>query len=95
MTMADKEEHWTMDRRVPVALIVTILIQAAGVIWFARGISSDVEAIKVRQDRQDALIEAMRTTAGVQAVQLGRIEENTRATQAAVERLLRQVEDDR
>jgi len=89
--MAD--EPWHLDKRVPVALILTLLMQSALAVWWASSLSADVTTLQQRQDKQESMIENMRTTAGAQAVQLGRIEENTRATAAAVERLLRQLED--
>lgn len=90
--MTGQTEPWHLDKRVPVALILTLFVQTAAAVWWLAGLSADVEAMKIRQDRQDAQIEATRATAGAQAVQLGRIEENTRATQAAVERLLLRME---
>jgi Tfp pilus assembly protein PilO len=86
-------EPWHLDKRVPVALILALCVQTGTAIWWAAGLSADVAVMQARQDRQETAIEATRTTANQQAVQLGRIEENTRATQAAVERLLRQMED--
>ena len=91
--MAD--EPWHLDKRVPVALIITLLLQSALAVWWASSLSADVSTLQSRQDKQESMIENMRTTAGAQAVQLGRIEENTRATAAAVERLLRQLEGTR
>lgn len=32
--MAEGGEHWTVDKRVPVAIIFAILVQSAGVVWF-------------------------------------------------------------
>lgn len=37
---------WHLDRRVPLALIVTIIIQTAGVFWWAANITSRVEALE-------------------------------------------------
>jgi Tfp pilus assembly protein PilO len=84
------EEPWHLDRRVPVAMIIAILVQTFGIVWWAATIGAEVEQLKSNDARQDSRIEAIQSIAGNQAVQLGRIEENTRATQAAVERLLQQ-----
>lgn len=89
------DEPWHMDKRVPVALILTIILQTVGIVWWASSITADVANLKTSDQRQDSRIETVQAIAGAQAVQLGRIEENTRATQAAVERLLRQMEDGR
>jgi Tfp pilus assembly protein PilO len=84
------DEPWHFDRRIPIALILTLVMQSGLGVWWASSLSNDVTTMKSRQDKQENMIEGMRTTASQQAVQLGRIEENTRATAAAVERLLRQ-----
>lgn len=90
--MTTDNEPWHLDRRVPVALILTILAQTAGIIWWASGISADVETMKVRQDRHEVRIERTEATANAQAVQLGRIEEYTRATQQDVARIIQNLE---
>lgn len=90
--MTGREEPWHLDKRVPVALIATLFLQFGAGVWWASGTDRDLQQIKADIARQDRLIEAARETAGLQAIQLGRIEENTRATQEAVERLLRQME---
>lgn len=33
--MADECAHWTVDRKVPLALIITLIVQTGGVIWWA------------------------------------------------------------
>lgn len=86
------DEPWHFDKRIPLALIITLMMQSGLGVWWASSISTDVTTLKSRQDRQESLIETIRQTAGTQAVQLGRIEENTRATADAVARLLRQSE---
>ena len=41
-------QHWTLDRRVPVAVIFALLAQTFGVIWWAAGITSRVETLELR-----------------------------------------------
>ncbi len=40
--------HWHLDRRVPVALIATLVLQTIGVVWWAATISARVDAIERR-----------------------------------------------
>ena len=35
-------EPWHLDKRVPLALILTIVLQTAGVVWWAAGIAAQV-----------------------------------------------------
>jgi hypothetical protein len=86
------DEPWHLDKRVPVALIVTVLSQFALTIWLIAAMSSDIESLKASDTRQDMQIEAMRDAAQQMAVQLGRIEEISLNTQKAVEGLARQLE---
>lgn len=46
------ETHWTVDKRVPLALILTIIVQTVGVVWFAAALWQQVQA-------QGARIEAI------------------------------------
>jgi len=42
----DYERAWHLDKKVPIALIVTIAIQTAGIIWFAAGLFYRVDALE-------------------------------------------------
>lgn len=42
--VVDDRLHWSIDRRVPLGLIVTMTLQIAGMIWWARGMQADVDA---------------------------------------------------
>lgn len=49
----DEDRHWHLDRRVPIALIMTIVIQTAGMVWWASNLSTRVEQL----ERQHAAIQ--------------------------------------
>lgn len=34
----DERPHWTLDRRVPITLIVGLVVQTAGMVWYLRGL---------------------------------------------------------
>ena len=42
----DTEREWHLDKRVPIALILAILVQTATVIWWARGLDARVSALE-------------------------------------------------
>jgi hypothetical protein len=53
---AQQEDHWTLDKRIPLALIATMMLQFATVVWFVRGLDSrleQLEAFKVRTETID------------------------------------------
>lgn len=39
-------ESWHLDKRVPLALIITIFLQTSGVFWWASGINTRVENLE-------------------------------------------------
>lgn len=88
----DVSESWHLDKRVPVALITTILTQFALTIWLASAMASDISSLKLNDARQDTTIETLRTAANAQAVQLGRIEEISLSTQRSVDAIARRLE---
>ncbi len=90
--MSENPEPWHLDRKIPIGIIVVMLTQLVGGAMILSEMRSEISSNSRDIIRLDAQVEVIRTTAGEQAVQLGRIEENTRATQAAVERLLGKIE---
>ena len=48
--MADRHDdrHWHLDKRVPVALIITITMQTVGIVWWAASLSARVDALEAR-----------------------------------------------
>jgi hypothetical protein len=38
--------HWEISRSVPVAVIVTILLQVASTLWWAKGVSASIEGLE-------------------------------------------------
>lgn len=46
---AGSQVHWTRDKRVPLALIVTIIGQTVGIVWFAAGLFYRVDALEKNQ----------------------------------------------
>jgi hypothetical protein len=87
-----KEDPWHTTPKVSITIIITLLAQLTGGIWAFATLTNDVNSMKHRIARQDEIIEATRATMNVQAIQLGRIEEYTRATQQSVERILVRLE---
>ena len=54
------ENQWHLDKRVPIAMILTIFIQTAGIIWWAAGIQAQVSAntreIQEQSDTKERLV---------------------------------------
>lgn len=47
MSAADTEfRNWTVDKRIPIALVLTIAIQTAGAVWWVSSINSRVVSLE-------------------------------------------------
>ena len=91
--MADRQDdrHWHLDRRVPVALIVTIVMQTIGIVWWAASISARVDVLEARlRDTRHNQNRIVRLEANQNAVyqRLDRIEAASRRIEAKLDRLL-------
>ena len=51
------DEHWHLDKRVPLALIFAIFIQTAGAFWWASDISRRVATLEHNQMNTPLLVE--------------------------------------
>ena len=98
-----QEEHWHLDRRVPIALIFAMIVQFIGLVsggvWFAGKLDSKIDAVDARVtvvDRDMARLtrqlEAMADASQVQAIQLGRIEEQISGLRSDFSRLVTALE---
>jgi len=77
----DDETKWHLDKRVPLALIILILVQTGSAIWWAAAVSGSISAIEKRVDfldevnrRQYDLMSADRSANLQTAKQLARLE---------------------
>jgi TolA-binding protein len=85
-------DDWHLDKRVPITLILALLAQTAGMVWWAASISGRVDVnsrdIQVAQTE----MQIMRAAAQTQAVQLGRIEEQITGLRGDISRLTTAIE---
>lgn len=44
--MSESKECWHLDKRVPIALIVTLFLQTASIVWWASSLSERVTALE-------------------------------------------------
>jgi len=75
--MAERE-HWSFDKRIPVAIVVTIVIQTLGVVWAASALWSQVQA----QEQRLNAIEAQKVES-----RLSRLEEAMLGVKAQLDRM--------
>ncbi len=66
MNPQNDDARWHLDKRVPIALIATAIVQLVAAVWFVAGIKQDVEILKVAgqvQRERDALQDTTSLTA--------------------------------
>lgn len=95
------EQEWHLDKRVPIALILALVLQVAAAVYWASKMESRIEANTARIEIVDRdLSRVGRQIAGVteaantQAVQMGRIEEQISGLRGDIERLVAVLERD-
>lgn len=71
------EKHWTVDRKVPIALIAAVLGQTGGAFWFASAMNQRVAALEEKQNLATA-------SAPVQSDRLTRVETKVETIQRDV-----------
>jgi hypothetical protein len=86
------ESRWQVDKRVPVALVVTLFVQTAGAVWWASALDRRVFEV----ERRVLVLETAQTSANDAARQvnvvLARLEERLAAQTRTLERLERLAE---
>lgn len=87
MSASTSQEAWHLDKRVPIALIVTVIIQTGGMVWWAASMQSTVA-------QQGEAIAELRRTETARAVEdrriseaLARLDERMRAQTEILQRI--------
>lgn len=75
MASQNQPDSWHLDRRVPLALIFTLLLQIFSFGWIASEMNSDIGVNRKDIDRAVVQLERLQVESNQQAIQLGRIEE--------------------
>lgn len=83
-------DHWTLDKEVPVAIILTLFLQIVGFSWYAAKLDSRVEEQAARLAKTEAQILVIDRDARDFGVRMARIEEKTGTMLSILERLERQ-----
>lgn len=82
-------DHWSLDRKVPVAIVITLVLQIVGFAWYAAKLDARVEEQAQRLAKTEAQILVIDRDARDFGVRMARIEEKTGAMLNILERLER------
>ena len=80
-----KQESWHMSKSVPATFILAIAVQTVGLVWYMSTLDATVETNAREIARHEIRINEVEKTAQLQAVMLGRIDENIKAIRDAVD----------
>ena len=83
-------ESWHLSKSVPVTLIIAIVLQTISLVWYVSSLDSAVKNNARDLVRQETRINTLEKTVQMQAVSLGRIDENIKAIRNLVERMAEQ-----
>lgn len=89
--MTQEKDHWSVDKRIPLALILTLIAQSAGAIWWAAGINQRVVSLEKTEAKAEIVVKANVAAIHSLEIQMGRqgarIEEILRIVQGIDRRL--------
>ncbi|MDX1489719.1 MAG: hypothetical protein R3332_00380 [Pseudohongiellaceae bacterium] len=85
-------ESWHLSKSVPISLILALLIQAAAVVWHGSQWTAAIHQNREDIDQLSQDFVSVAKDSQSQAVQLARIEENTRFLAERFAELVRQLE---
>ena len=57
--MSEDRRGWHVGKEIPLAMLVALLLQTAGVVWWASGVSRDVQELIRRIAIQELKVETM------------------------------------
>lgn len=82
-----QESGWSVEKKIPVALILTMVFQTAGALWWAASISAFVESNQRRISVLEQSIDGIAKDAGASRERLVRVEEKITAQTTTLNRI--------
>lgn len=78
-------ENWHLSKSVPITVIMTIVMQSFGLVWYVSTLDASVSTNAREIARHEVRIMEIEKTSQLQAVMLGRIDENIKAIRMVIE----------
>ena len=92
---APQRESWHLDKKVPIAMMIAILVQTGGMIWWASGIDEKIKAHTTALVDQVQRIMKLEDARLASAERLSKIETLATSIADSVSRIERKVDADR
>ena len=81
------QDSWHLSKSVPATFILAIVIQTVGLVWYMSSLDANVTTNAREIARHEIRINEIEKTSQLQAVMLGRIDENIKAIRDAVDKM--------
>lgn len=88
MTKPDVDREWHLDKKVPIALIATLLLQTGGLVWWARGLDARVAALEKGDENRMGQVSQLTNI----AVDIAALKEKAQTTKDDISDIKRSVE---
>lgn len=89
-----QSDSWHLDKRVPLALIMTSLLQIMSIVWIASQMNADIKVNRDNINRLETNYSELQRASNAQAVQLGRIEEGISGMRRDMQSVLEVIRND-
>ena len=84
------QESWHLSKSVPATFVLAIAVQTVGLVWYMSTLDATVTTNAREIARHEIRINEVEKTAQLQAIMLGRIDENIKAIRDAVDYMQKQ-----
>ena len=80
-------QEWHISKSIPATFVLAIVVQTIGLVWYMSSLDANVTSNAREIARHEIRINEIEKTAQLQAVMLGRIDENIKAIRDAVDKM--------
>ena len=80
-------DGWHLSKSIPLTFVLAIVVQTIGLVWYMSSLDANVTSNAREIARHEIRINEIEKTAQLQAVMLGRIDENIKAIRDAVDKM--------
>lgn len=81
-----KDQPWHLNKSIPLTFILAIIGQTIALVWFVASLNSDIQTNTREIVRHETRLIALEGIVQVQAVTMGRMDENIKAIRDMMER---------
>ncbi|MDB4486554.1 hypothetical protein N9014_00410 [bacterium] len=87
-----EDTSWHLSKNVPITFFLAIALQTVGLVWYMSALDSTVATNAREIARHEIRINEIEKTAQLQAIMLGRIDENIKAIRESVDAMRKRSE---